>query len=89
MKRITLVSLIFWLTTAAHGAESKWLAREFSKGWNLPGHGVEEFLNDECWPSRLDGIQLFAIQNGHGSTYNLHVYCRQDGNGAPMYRATE
>src|SRR5258706_8595973 len=88
MKRSMFAAVILALATVAHGAAGEWLAREFSKGWNLPGHGVEEYLNDECRPAGLNHIQMFAIQNGHGSPYNLHVYCRRDGSATARYKVT-
>jgi hypothetical protein len=88
MRILTFAASILALAMSAQAATGNWLSREFSKGWNVPGHGVEEFLNDECRPGGLDGIQMFTIQNGHGSPYNLHVYCRHDNSRESHYRVT-
>ena len=89
MKRLALT---LWLTmcaqTCVSAGASEWLEREFSTGWKVPGHSVEDFLNKECQPSALDGIQMFAIQTGHDSPWNLHVYCRHDRSGSVRYRVT-
>jgi metallo-beta-lactamase class B len=76
------------LVATADAATGQWLFREFSNTWNAPGHGVEEFLNDECQPSSLEGIQLLAVQKDHGSPFNLHVYCRPDGSTTARYQVT-
>jgi hypothetical protein len=72
----------------AHAAAPEWLEREFSNGWNVPGYSVEDFLNKECQPSALDGIQMFAIQTGHDNPWNLHVYCRHDRSNSTRYRVS-
>jgi hypothetical protein len=73
---------------ASTGQAAEWLAREFSKGWDVPGHSVADFLNKECMPSGLDGIQMFAVQTGHDSPYNLHIYCRKDGSAGVRYKVS-
>ena len=79
MKQLTravcMISLAVATAAQAHG---EWLIKEFKDNWNAPGQGAEEFLNEQCQPSGLDGIQVFAVQEGHGSTFNLHLSCRVD-----------
>ena len=77
-KLMQAVCIIGIVTTSAAQARAEWLSKEFKDNWNAPGQGAEEFLNEQCQPSGLDGIQVFAVQNGHGSTYNLHLSCRAD-----------
>ena len=86
------MALGLWLTACGPACvlagAPEWLEQEFSTGWNVPGNSVEDFLNMECQPSALDGIQMFAIQTGHDSPWNLHVYCRHDRSGSVRYRVT-
>jgi len=74
--------------TAAFAAGSPWLAREFTDDWNAPGTGIEAFLNGECRPSGLDGIQTFAVQKGHGSEFHVHIYCRRDKAASATYHVS-
>jgi hypothetical protein len=86
------LALTLWLTvcgqTCVSAGTSEWLEREFSSGWQVPGRSVEDFLNKECQPSALDGIQMFAIQTGHDTPWNLHIYCRHDRSGSARYRVS-
>jgi hypothetical protein len=84
MKRIGLGLTLFAITLVAE-AHSEWLSKEFRGNWNSPGQGAEEFLNTDCRPSGLDGIQMLGIQNGHQSPYNLHLSCRHDRNASVHY----
>ena len=74
--------------TVSISAPVLWLSREFVDSWDTPGASVEEFLNRDCKPSGLDGIQVFAVQKGHGSAFNLHLSCRRDGAVAVRYTVT-
>jgi hypothetical protein len=78
MQYIKILVLLIAFSLSGLAATPTWLEREYSQGWNLPGNSAEEFLNEVCRPSGLDGIQLLAVQKDHGSPFNLHVYCRQD-----------
>lgn len=88
MKRITIAACLLGLALAAQAATPEWLFKEFINSWNTPGQGFEEFLNSQCQPSGLDGIQVLAVQKGHGSAYNVHVFCRQDRSVAARYKVT-
>jgi hypothetical protein len=78
--------LVPFMATAATGPE--WVFREFINQWNAPENSMEGFLNNECRPAALDGIQVFAVQKGHGGTFNLHVYCRADHAADAAYRVS-
>jgi hypothetical protein len=73
---------------AAPAAQTEWLSREFTNTWNVPGKSAEEFLNNECRPSGLDGIQMYAVQGGHADDYHLHLYCRHDQSETARYKVT-
>ncbi len=88
MNKTTMAICLLSLTTAAQAASPPWLDREFTDSWDAPGKGLETFLNEECQPSGLDGIQLMAVQDGHGRPYHVHVYCRQDKSTSARYRVT-
>ena len=79
MTQLRVAACILGIAAAAAAqAHAGWLSKEFRDTWNAPGEGAEEFLNSQCQPSGLDGIQVFAVQKGHGSTFNLHLSCRVD-----------
>jgi hypothetical protein len=79
MNRLKVAALALGIAAAAAAqARTEWLTKEFKDNWDAPGQGAEEFLNGQCQPSGFDGIQVFAVQKGHGSTFNLHLSCRVD-----------
>jgi hypothetical protein len=78
VKQIAITALLTFGMAVVAEANAEWLSKEFKDTWDVPGQGAEEFLNRDCQPSGLDGIQVFAVQKGHGSSYNLHLSCRQD-----------
>jgi hypothetical protein len=78
MKRLAAIMFCVFGIAVVCEANAGWLSKEFKDTWQVPGQGAEEFLNQDCRPSGLDGIQVFAVQKGHGSSYNLHLSCRQD-----------
>jgi hypothetical protein len=64
-----------------------WLLKEFSQE-PVPVTDVQNFLNETCHTSGLDGIQLLAVQPGHDQTMHLHVYCRPDQASQGHYSVT-
>jgi hypothetical protein len=88
MKTLKWAAGLMAVTLTSQAATPEWLFKEFVNSWNTPGQGLEEFLNIECRPAGLDGIQTLAVQKGHNSAYNVHVYCRRDGSAAARYRVT-
>jgi hypothetical protein len=74
------------LAMASVPARAEWLSREFINV-NAPVEGIDQFLNNECRPSTLDGIRMFGVQNGHSDALHVHVYCRHDA-GRGRYRVT-
>jgi hypothetical protein len=83
--RIATVSLCMSASFLFAQQSANWLTKEFSQS-SLAIESVEKFLNEECRPSDLEGIQLLGVQNGHNSTFNLHVYCRHDDSKLPQYK---
>jgi len=77
MSRQAMATALLGIVTAVP-AHADWLMREFNDTWDAPGSGVQEFLNRDCRPSGLDGIQLIGVQSGHDDIYHVHVYCRHD-----------
>ncbi|HUO23788.1 MAG TPA: hypothetical protein VMU59_14840 [Caulobacteraceae bacterium] len=63
---------------AAEPAKGGWILHEFIDPAGPPLAAAEAFINDQCGPSSLDGVQLLAVQPGHESNINLHIYCRVD-----------
>lgn len=86
MKHMALASML-GLGLAAQAAAPEWLTKEFINSWNSPGQSLEEYLNNQCQPSGLDGIQLLTVQKGHDSAHNVHLYCRHDKSAA-RYQVT-
>jgi hypothetical protein len=86
MNRVILAMGLLGVATVASAAP-EWLDKEFTNNWDAPDQGLESFLNQTCQPSGLDGIQMLAVQDGHGRPYHVHVYCRQDKAGA-RYRVS-
>lgn len=82
MSRFWLVPLVagtLWMSSLPmHSQQNpEWLAKEFSVEPSQT-RDVESFLNGTCRTSGLEGIQLVAVQSGHGQPMHLHVYCRHD-----------
>jgi hypothetical protein len=50
--------------------------------------GAENFINDTCQPSGLDGIHVLSVQTGHNEVFHLHVYCRLDKASSVHYKVT-
>ena len=91
MRYATVAAGVFGLAVAALASQalaSGWLSKEFMDDWNTADQGVEHFLNVECRPSGLDGIQMIGIQKGHSEVLHLHIYCRPDGDRTVQYRVT-
>ena len=44
-----------------------------------------DWINDECAPSDLSGIELMVLQKGNRSSYNFYVFCRVDNSQASKY----
>ena len=63
----------------------EWLFKEFSQD-PVPVADAENFLNQTCQTSGMDGIQLLAVQPGHGETMHLHIYCRSDKAASGHYK---
>ena len=82
-------ALIACLASAVPGISQKaaWIDKEFTAP-TPPVQSLEAFLNDTCQPSGLDGIQLLAVQKGHGDSFHLHVSCRQDKAASSRYQVT-
>jgi len=87
MRPTILAMGLLGLAAATSAATPEWLEKEFTNSWDAPDQGLESFLNQTCQPSGLDGIQLLAVQDGHGRPYHVHVYCRAD-KAAVRYRVT-
>ena len=87
MKTIAL-TVLMGAVAVASAADKEWLSREFTDNWDVPGKSAEEFLNSECQPSGLDGIQMYAIQPGHDQAYHLHISCRHDASRTAHYKVT-
>lgn len=49
---------------------------------------TENFINDTCQPSDLNGIQVLSVQTGHNEVFHLHVYCRLDKTPSAHYKVT-
>lgn len=88
MKHIAVATCMLGLGWVAQAATPEWLTKEFINSWNSPGQGLEEYLNTQCQPSGLDGIQLLAVQKGHDSAHNVHLFCRQDKSATARYKVT-
>ncbi|RVU03220.1 hypothetical protein EOE18_16935 [Novosphingobium umbonatum] len=56
----------------------KWEERAFEDVEGPQTQKMADYLNQECAPRDLSGIQMFAIQGGHNQRFNLHIYCRKD-----------
>ena len=88
MKKAMIAIGLLGVAMAAQAASPEWFDREFTNSWDAPGKGLEAYLNEECQPSTLDGIQLVAVQDGHGRPYHIHIYCRHDRSPTARYRVT-
>jgi hypothetical protein len=75
------------LSLASIPAHAEWLSREFINA-DAPVEGIEQFLNDECRPSTLEGIRMFGVQNGHADALHIHIYCRHDNASRRRYKVT-
>src|SRR6516165_11025022 len=64
--------------SASSQQRSTWINQEITDPARVPIQKVDEFINQTCQPSNLDGIQILGVQNGHDDSIKLHVYCRQD-----------
>jgi hypothetical protein len=92
MKRIALGSILIIPlaisgTVSSGQRSSNWLTKEFSNS-PVAVDTVEKFINEECRPSGLDGIQILGVQNGHNSAFHLHVYCRKDNAKTGYFKVT-
>jgi hypothetical protein len=52
----------------------RWLVQMKTDQWNW----AENWINSECRPSDLSGIDLVSIQKGNSSPYSFYVFCRND-----------
>lgn len=83
-----VVPVLLYAANASGQAKGTWIDKEFTVTSDAPLDGVSSFLNDTCHTSGLDGIQLLAVQPGHGQPEHLHVYCRQDNASSARYKVT-
>jgi hypothetical protein len=88
MKQMAAAAGLVAMVLASRAHATEWLFKEFLDKWNAPGQSVEEFINNDCQPAGLDGIQLIGIQKGHGEVLHLHVYCRHDRSTTARYQVT-
>ena len=88
MEYASLGTAALMVSSFAWGADATWLAHEFTNDWDSTDNGNEAFLNRECRPSGLDGLQTFAVQKGHDSEFHVHVYCRNDHAESVSYRVS-
>jgi hypothetical protein len=82
---ITAVLLFVSASSLFAQQSANWLTKEFSDSI-LSLESVESFINNDCRPSGLDGIQLLGVQNGHNDAFHLHVYCRHDNAKPQQYK---
>jgi len=86
------LALFFPLLTAVIPASSQqrstWIHQEITDPTGVPIQKMDEFINQTCRPSKLDGIQILGVQNGHDDSIKLHVYCRQDNAASAHYIVT-
>ena len=86
---ITFVAPLFIYSANVGGQQTAtWIQKEFSDPSGVPAQAVESYINDQCQPSGLDGIQLLAVQKGPGEAQHLHVYCRRDNASSTHYKVT-
>jgi len=74
--------------SASSQQRSTWINQEITDPARVPIQKVDEFINQTCQPSNLDGIQILGVQNGHDDSIKLHVYCRQDNAASAHYIVT-
>ena len=79
--------LLFGLAAQAQ-PKGTWTSKAFEEAAGPPVQAIETFINSECRPSGLDGLQAFAIQSGHDQRFNLHLYCRKDGAAGARYKVS-
>jgi hypothetical protein len=66
------------LTAGVSAGAAEWIARIESDKWDW----IEKWINEECKPKDLQGIQLVSVQLGHKAPYRIAVFCRKDGSSA-------
>jgi hypothetical protein len=73
---------------AAATTPGAWIDKEFMTPIAVSIPAIEAFINHDCGPAGLDGIQIFAVQSGHADNPHVHVYCRTDHSRRSHYAVT-
>ncbi|HUO23408.1 MAG TPA: hypothetical protein VMU59_12895 [Caulobacteraceae bacterium] len=92
MRPLIAVVIAAPLALAAVASQAQPAPAWVHKGFENPAgpdvQAAQDFLNTQCRPSGLDGLQAFAIQSGHDQAFNLHFYCRPDQSPTAQYKVT-